>query len=119
MKLVLFSRLWPTVQSGHVQPLRQDQAVKNLSSVFAEAAAAVSPGQISRSLRSALMERTVHPMDTHPPTAERLSALAVEVADLVTLPVGGWIEEDAVRVELERLEIEATGLGNAVLRSDY
>lgn len=118
IKLVLFGRLWQAVHSGHLQALRQGKARQNLSVVLAEAAAAVSPGQLSRGLRSALTERAVHPLETHPPTAERLSALSVDVADLDALPTGGWIEDDTVRVEFERLEIEATELENAVLRSN-
>ena len=91
VKVATYAPLWEYVRSRSMEHLKEGQMYANLGIAFENVARYASEHESLDAIRSRILEaRIAHPIDTHPPTSERLAALSVVqtsiTKDLLAIP---------------------------------
>lgn len=117
LKFSVFSDLWPRLQRLAVAEVQAGMASPDLAASFEALARRDTTSFADGNLTSILRERTTHPFDTHPPTAERLDALGVNARELELSLADGWVSEADVDSELARLGEELTTIEKPLIEA--
>lgn len=79
VKVHAFTDLWNDVQRGSVEAMKAGTVCRNTSALFAEAVANKATPDVLDGLAGT---HSSHPTDSHPPLAERLESLAIDLASV-------------------------------------
>lgn len=118
LKISAYSSLWPRLEKLAVAEVQAGIPSPDLAASFETLSRRDSTGLASANIGWLLRQRTSHPLDTHPPTAERLDALGVDATQLDMALDQGWAAGQEVAAELERLGEEVTKM-EMVLIEEY
>ena len=110
LKLTAYSGLWSQFKRLVVEGIRDGKPTRDLPYAFEFLARSASSELATTHLEGLLKQRTTHPLDTHPPTAERLNALGVQAENLALTLGDGLAAEVEMNIEMTQLGAVVTAL---------
>lgn len=114
LKIGAFAPLWGSIRTAIVEALNQGKAYTNVSALYADVAASSGKPEL---LEEVAATATTHPTDTHPPTAARIQAMGLSVAELKqdALTINADTSSANLLTHLTEIEEELTDLEHRFL----
>jgi Zn-dependent protease with chaperone function len=114
VKIHAFSGLWVELQAAVVKALEQGNYFVNASKTYAEAALACASPTILDGIAETHLS---HPTDSHPPLADRLEALTINIEDVADLALQVQPNQPAIQLltNPDQIEEEISGAYQAII----